>query len=182
MHNVKLVKIIYIILGLNVIIHVFCKLIESEGGIVQDISITDSLCDAKECYLHLKQNLRRLNKEQRTNALNITIAVVTGGTLSYPEHLLQLNRLYSNGHKLIHYYYTGYTGNDTHPSWYKLKIVYGILKSSLYDYVIWLDSDAAFVDHKISIKELIFLYPGYDLMISKDPPLYECRSLCAVFS
>jgi len=60
-----------------------------------------------------------------------------------------------------------------------LKIVYGILKSSLYDYVIWLDSDAAFVDHKISIKELIFLYPGYDLMISKDPPLYECRSLCA---
>jgi hypothetical protein len=55
-----------------------------------------------------------------------------------------------------------------HAVWTSIGLVLNLLKSSQYDYVMWMDCDAMYMNHSTRIEDLIQRYPGRDLYISED--------------
>lgn len=78
---------------------------------------------------------------------------------------------YSNKHNYKYIFLKNYKNDLELPVyWWKIQSVLDILNNNIeeYDYVLWLDSDAFFVDDEIPLESLIDKYPNYSIYIGKD--------------
>ena len=105
------------------------------------------------------------------------IAIATVCDYRDPNHVLygidavsQRNRIqYSEKHGYISIFKT--INDDApgrHPVWTAIALPLRLLRSDNFDYVMWMDCDAMFIDQSVTIESLIARYPGNDLYISED--------------
>lgn len=89
---------------------------------------------------------------------------------------------YSKKHNYNYIFLNNYKNNLELPVyWWKIQCMLDNLNSGKYDYVLWLDSDAFFVDDKIPLESLIEMSPKSSIYIGKDFGvilIYE-KSYCA---
>jgi hypothetical protein len=82
------------------------------------------------------------------------------GDFSSKNHLNYAN---NHGYSYLKEIVSDQEWKDYHPTWIKIGVILKYLK--LFDYVVWIDSDAVFVDMSIKIEDLIEDY--IDLVIPK---------------
>lgn len=85
------------------------------------------------------------------------------GDLSSTNHLTYSNK---NGYTYINYTVKDSEYLEWHPTWIKIDLLRKLLP--LFEYVVWIDADAVFVNQDIKIEELI--EEGIDLVIPKSEP------------
>jgi hypothetical protein len=88
--------------------------------------------------------------------------------------LKDINEKYCKAMGYDFLFFTEYPEDDKYPPyWIKVKIVKDILMSDKYDYVMWIDSDACFCDHKFEIPWLFYDSKTSFVMSSEDG-LFPC--------
>lgn len=145
----------------------------------------DWLGEFMQTYLGLAAKLRRheddgLPTPRRSSTLEHsdpqTIAIAT--VCDYgPEHKLHGIDSVSKRNRDQYAQKHGYTSifkikNEDapgrHPAWASLAIALNLLRAGKYDFVMWMDCDALFVDQSRKIEEILQMYPGKDIYISED--------------
>lgn len=58
--------------------------------------------------------------------------------------------------------------SERHPAWDKIKCVLNVMKND-YDYIIWMDADAIFLNDKIDFNTIINMYPDKNFIVCNDP-------------
>ena len=136
----------------------------------------DWLGEFMSVYLGLAGELARHEVAMETSEVGETrIAIATVCDYADPNHTLfgwlgeisKTNRFnYAHRHNYTVVFETESADPGRHPVWSALSLPLRLLESNNFDYVMWMDCDALFVDQTVKIESL--LSPGKDLFISED--------------
>ncbi|HVR96011.1 MAG TPA: putative nucleotide-diphospho-sugar transferase [Thermoanaerobaculia bacterium] len=98
----------------------------------------------------------------------------------YSELSCAIQQLYCARHGYDHAEFRDLLDVEAAPTWNKPAVLSRLLRSGKgYDYVMWMDADAAFNNHDIALEEVLRLWPEHDFLISLDPPNVFPREACA---
>jgi hypothetical protein len=125
--------------------------------------------------------LRLLEGGGEPRKLNLAVATLhTAEIRDYSEVSCAIQRLYCARHGYDHAELRDLLDRDAAPTWNKPAVLSRLLRSAKeYDYVMWMDADAAFNNHDIALEEVLGLWPEHDFLISLDPPNVFPREACA---
>lgn len=104
---------------------------------------------------------------------------------AYSELACAVNRLYCDRHQYDYVEIRGLLDREAAPTWHKPMVLGQLLQEKKtreekhYDYVMWMDADAAFNNHEIAVEEILDLWPDHDFLISMDPANVIPRECCA---
>jgi hypothetical protein len=125
--------------------------------------------------------LRRLAAGRGGPRLSIAVATLhTAEIRAYSETVCAINRSYCARHGYDFCEFRELLDRDAAPTWNKPAVLSRLLAGGRhYDYVMWIDADAAFNNHDVALADLLHLAPDHDLLISLDPPNAIPRQSCA---
>jgi hypothetical protein len=131
------------------------------------------------CRSELLRRLRSSGGERRR-----AIAVATLHTAEireYSEISCAIHRLYCARHAYDYVELRELLDSAAAPTWNKPAAVSRLLRSEKksYDYVMWIDADAAFNNHEIALDDIVDIWPEADFLISLDPANVIPRECCA---
>jgi hypothetical protein len=116
-------------------------------------------------------------------AREMSIAVATLHTSEirdYSEISCAIQRMYCARHGYDYLEFRELLDGAAAPTWNKPAVVARLLWSKKnYDYVMWIDADAAFNNHEIALEDILGLWPDHDFLISMDPANVIPRECCA---
>lgn len=118
----------------------------------------------------------RLDSEPSFAYIPATIAIATvceydiGHKLHGIDALSRRNRLqYSEKHGYVSVFKSvNEDAPGRHPVWASIALALNLLNTGNYDFVMWMDCDALFIDQSRKIEEILQMYPGKDIYISED--------------
>ena len=88
------------------------------------------------------------------------VSMCTRNILPYAQYTITLNRAYSEKHDIPLFYYMDVLETTRHPVWSKLLALRNHVMD--FDWLLWIDADAAIVNHEKTIEPLV---DGVDKMI-----------------
>lgn len=88
----------------------------------------------------------------------------------YQEYTEIINQIYCDKYKITYYDFSKLQKYGNVPPWWrKVFFIRDLIKENNFDYIIWMDKDAAFADHQINVNQIIQNNPTYSFFISYDP-------------
>jgi hypothetical protein len=124
----------------------------------------------------IKYNNNIINNSNK-NYDNIKILIISFDNRNKLEYLKFHNdniKNYCKKWKNIDYYFTNKCNENVY--WCKLYLIQEKLKSSKYDYIMWIDTDAIIIKNNFSIQKLLSMYSS-DIFISNDQ--FDSNILCS---
>jgi hypothetical protein len=59
--------------------------------------------------------------------------------------------------------------SQRHPAWDKIQCVLKAMENKMYDYIIWMDADAIFLNNNIDFNTIVNIYPYKNFIVCNDP-------------
>ncbi|ATZ80221.1 putative glycosyltransferase [Bodo saltans virus] len=135
----------------------------------------DVYVEQTDSELSLQYKTAKMSKELYNNNMvkNKTLKKYNIAFLTYEDRDIEYIKLHheniDNYCNMWGYDYIHVNKNDTiiSPYWYKVFLVYNILKLNKYDYVFWMDSDTIINDSNIDLSNIISNYNS-DIFVASD--------------
>ena len=94
----------------------------------------------------------------------LVLTLSTPNILEYSKYTSAINKKYCKTHSYDFINYTHTLDDTRHPAWSKIKAIQKHINN--YDWIMWIDADAIFLNQNIKIESL--LDEEYNVIISKD--------------
>jgi len=93
----------------------------------------------------------------------LVLTLATSNITNYSKYTHAINRQYCKKHSYDFISYDRHLDPSRHPAWSKIKAIHNHIDD--YDWIMWIDADAIFLNHNKRIEPL--LDDGYNIIISK---------------
>jgi hypothetical protein len=137
--------------------------------------VKQSLFNKKDLNNNFSINeIKKINTDSVNNIKLLIISFDNRTTINYmTEHNKNIEE-YCNKHKNIKYQFTNNTTKNVY--WNKIYLVLEKLMTNEYDYILWMDTDAIFVNQDIDIRNIFLLFNS-DIYLSHDNDYLGCENI-----